>query len=88
MLERSLKFIKQLLANETGAPNDLVKDELRPHDQKGLSGWHGQGPLSKMYSEKTWQQLLQYSKTSLPITDFAHLPPDLVPNKKDLKALQ
>lgn len=33
VLERSLKFIKQLIANEIGPLNDLVKNELMPTDR-------------------------------------------------------
>lgn len=32
LLERTFKFIKLLLKNEAGL-NDLVKDELKPHDR-------------------------------------------------------
>ena len=31
---------------------------------------------------------MTYSKMDLPVVDFAKLPPELAPNKKDLKSLQ
>lgn len=80
--------------------NDLVKDELRPHDQRKcyqlyglranctIGDCSGNGPShSRMFSEKAWQQLLGYSKQSFPILDFTTLPSDLRPDKKGLKAL-
>lgn len=83
--------------------NDMVKDELRPHDQRksylpygfkanstmGDAAGGANGPAhSRMFSEKAWQQLLGYSKQSFPILDYATLPTDLRPDKKGLKALQ
>lgn len=103
LLERAMKFCKQLLKNEHCEKhmNDLVKDELRPKDAgfgkslhhyggpvHGSSHATGQPSLTRMYSEKYWQQLVQYSKLNLPIEDFSQLPLDLVLGKKDLKSLQ
>ena len=41
-----------------------------------------------MYNEKGWQQILGYSKVEFPVTDMNTLPQELMPSKKELKALQ
>ena len=89
-LDRALKFCGQLLKNQFGKDkmNDMVKDELRPHDQRksylpygfkanstmGDAAGGANGPAhSRMFSEKAWQQLLGYSKQSFPILDYTTL---------------
>ena len=52
ILERTLKFIKQLLANEVGPLNDLAKDGLIPGDLRSAPQ---HASVTKIYSEKTWQ---------------------------------
>ena len=69
LLERAMKFCKQLLKNEHSEKHmhDLVKDELRPKDVgfgKSLHHYGGSGQrsshstchpsLTRMYSEKYW----------------------------------
>jgi hypothetical protein len=43
--------------------------------------------LSKMYNEKGWQQILGYSKVEFPVLDMNILPAELMPSKKEMKAL-
>ena len=101
LLERAVKFCKLLLKNEHSESNmnDLVKNELKPkdfgyckaYDQPYANGGQpttASTSITRMYNEKHWQQLLAYSKLDLPVSDFAHLPCDLAPGKRDLKTLQ
>lgn len=76
LLERAIKFCKQLLKNEHSEyhMNDLVKDEIKPKDFSfgktynslhnprvrsiSNSSEHLSSSLTRMYSEKYWQQLV------------------------------
>ena len=89
-LERALKLCKQIMKNQysdTGM-NDLVKDEFRPKDAFSSHYQYNSWGLSKMYNEKGWQQILGYSKVEFPVTDMSKLPQELMPSRKEVKALQ
>jgi len=65
--------------------NDLVVDEIRPHDARhGFRNTGYEGPINKMFNEKIWNELLSYSKVDFPITDYAGLPESIKPLKKEL----
>lgn len=76
--------------------NDLVVNELKPHDLKhtwnslGFRGTsveaNGHG-LNKLYNEKIWDELLCYSQAEFPIKDFSALPAAIRPSPKEV-ALQ
>ena len=59
ILERTLKFIKQLIANEVGPLNDIAKDGIIPGDLRSAPQ---HASVTKIYSEKTWHQITAYSK--------------------------
>lgn len=85
-----MKLCKQFLNNQysdTGM-NDLVKNEFKPKDSFASHYQYNSWGLSKMYNEKGWQQILGYSKVEFPVTDMNTLPQELMPSKKELKALQ
>ena len=63
--------------------NDLVIDELKPHDTKYRNSG-SEGPINKMYNEKIWNELVTYSKVDFPISDYAALPESIRPSKKEL----
>ena len=88
-LERAMKLCKQFIKNqysETGF-NDLVKNEFRPKDAYSSHYQYNSWALSKMYNEKGWQQILGYSKLEFPVLDMNQLPGELMPSKKEFKAL-
>ena len=60
-----------------------MKNELFPNDRY-MAGY---AQITKMYNEKTWQQIISYSKLEYPVTDFENLPSELSVSKKELKIL-
>jgi hypothetical protein len=89
-LERAMKLCKQIIKNQysDSGMNDLVKDEFRPKDAIYCQYQYNSWGLSKMFNEKGWQQLIGYSKLEFPVHDMTKLPQELMPSKKEVKALQ